>query len=176
MQRFDSSRLLSERAALFAKHFGPAEPSEDGSVCFPSFKGDCSLGYKCRNSLMSRSYFLSLTGKVTVADSSETRISSCFLNRFGVWKFKGSDTVLKNICSSIKNNRAISEQLKKTDVESISLQSAGSEISLQIDLYGGGFTAVMLPPMKLPIGIPDQQIKESARLFELIHSEMNLAS
>jgi len=176
MQRFDSTELLKERAVLFRDHFGPGTAAPGGTIEFREYDGSCILGYRSRNSLMSRSYFLSLTGKTVSPGVTGTRESCCYLNRLGSWKFRGRDRVLKDLCSRIKKNGVITEQLRKTDVESVSLKSVRGEISLHIDLYGGGFTSVVLPPMKFPIGIPEDQISRSARLFKLLQREINRAS
>jgi len=176
MQRFDSIKHLEERAELYKKHFGRALPASGGKIEFPAVQGHCALGYKSKNSMMSRNYFLSLSSTITSEKVSETGNSICYLSRFGSWKYRGKDPVLKDVCSRIKSSKAISEQLRQTDVESVTLKSVRGELSLNVDLYGGGFTAVMLPPMKLPIGLPARQVDQSARLFSMLQKEMNKAS
>jgi len=169
MPKFNSLKLIEERAIQFKPFLGKGTIGDNGKVEFP---GDYSMGYAVKSSLMSKNYLLSLQSQIETAPLKDHSKAICNLNRLGKWSLKGKSPVMRALCERIKASKAIAEQLKQTDLDSISVVSEEGKISLRINLYGGGFSAVVLPPMRVKIGIPDEQIQKSAKLLKLMHKEI----
>lgn len=173
MEKFDSEKLLIERSKMFEGHFGKIGEYKEGKVDFPFFPGKCSLSYANKNSMMSRSYFLSLQSETDLESIDSNKKSYCYLNRLGNWKLKGVDNNLKSLHSNLKENSNITKLLSITDLESITILLEKGKIKFSLNLYGGGYSAMMLPPIKINIGIPKNQITPSAKLFKFISDEIN---
>ena len=159
---------------MFEKHLGPGKITGSGVIEFDR-RENCTLGYAGKNSLMSRNYYLSLQSRYKSDSVSGRKASHCYLNRLGSWRFKGTDETLRQICDRIRKSPSVRAQLRKTDVESVSLNAAGGEISLSINLYGGGFSSVLMPPMHVRIGVPENQIDSSVKLLGLLRKEVSEA-
>jgi len=171
MKQFNSTKILMDRSKMFEKYLGKPEEYKEGKISFPSFKNNCTLSYSSKNNIMSRNYYLSLQTEVDNSSTSSKR-SLCYLNRLGSWRFKGEDSKLKSLCQKLQNNLGIKKLLTSTDLESASIISENGKIRLILNLYGGGFSAVMLPPIKINIGIPSDQISPSAKLLKTLTEEI----
>ncbi|MDC7241719.1 MAG: hypothetical protein PQJ50_15300 [Spirochaetales bacterium] len=168
MHKFNSAALLAERADLFRNYFGQGRKESNSKISFPSSGENCYLSYTGRKSLISRNYYLTLGADFSTESAAPDSGGSCYFSRLGTWRVKGKDTRLTALCASLNSNRDLSLQLKKTDIESVTVDTRNEQLQLSINLYGGGFTSVMLPPMRVPIGIPPRQVQESAKLFHMI--------
>ncbi len=151
MQKFNSLRLLEERAQQFGPYLGKPESDGHSRIDFSGKDGRCSLSYKVKKSLMSRNYLLTLGGSLSSSgeesESASPEKGLCYLNRMGSWRSRGDNPVIKEICKSLKSSKSIQEQLKKTDLEAVYVEMAGEGcVNFNMELYGGGFSSVMLPP------------------------------
>lgn len=172
MKQFDSINILIDRSKMFEKYFGKMGEYRDGKIDFPNFKDKCSISYKSTNKLMSKNYYLSLQTEVFKDSIEHNKKSYCYLNRLGNWKVNGNNSSLKVLCNSLRDNNEIKQLLKKTDLDSITILSENGIMKLNVNLYGGGFSAIMFPPMKINIEIPKEQISPSARLLKSITNEI----
>lgn len=173
MRKFDSLKLLKERAAMFEKHFGSSEAVKEGNVKFSSLSENCSLTYTRKKTLLSANYFLCL--KATYPAEQQDKKSSLSLNRLGRWRVTGKSEMLEKLRGLLTQNEALTRQLRNTDLESVVITSEKSSLTLHTNLYGGGFSAVVLPPMKMPVGISEEQIGRGARLFQKLNTEISRA-
>jgi len=167
MKQFNSTKILKDRSKMFEKYLGKAQEYNDGEITFQ----DCTLSYTSKNNIMSRNYYLSLQTEVDNIITPSKR-SICYLNRLGVWRFKGEDSKLKVLCLKLQNHLEIKKLLKDTDLESVSIISEKGKIRLILNLYGGGFSAIMIPPIKINIGIPKEQFSPSSKLLKTLANEI----
>ena len=173
MRKIDSRQLLTERAALFEERLGKRGEYHAGRIPFPAVRFDCALAFHSRRSLLSVSHFLSLQGSMPTPSLNKEGPARCYLNRLGLWRMRGKNPRIRNIMQGLKGDATLGSQLRKTDIDSMDIFLGDGCIDLSINLYGGGFSAVMLPPMHLPIGIPPHQAEEAARLYLIAMKRIN---
>jgi len=173
MRKVNQQQLLEDRARMFAPHLGKAGEYHQGRVSFTHKDLGCTLGFVSRRSLMSNSHLLSLQTHVPAGTGSgagkEGGRSACFLNRLGNWSLRGKDEALKKVHQALKGNQVLTSLLRSTHLDSLEIVRDGQELRLNTTLYGGGYSALMLPPLQFTIGIPEAQVAESAKLFRLLH-------
>jgi hypothetical protein len=173
MPRLDTRALLEERAQALQRYFGKRSAYLEGKIDFPSAPYSCSVSYVSRRSIMSTNYYLSLAADLPCAEA-EGPTGTCFLNRLGKWKLKGkgSKVVIGSVAVRLRSDENIEALTRKTDLDSVVLTAGSGILSVRVNLYGGGFSAIMLPPIRFKVGISPEQLAKGARL---LHSLVELA-
>lgn len=167
MPKLDTRALLEERAHSLQKYFGKRGEYSEGKIDFPSAPFACSIAYVSRRSIMSSNYFLSLAAEVSCSENTGNGTSTCFLNRLGKWKLKGKGAAarLGDVVNRLESNAAITKLSRATDLDSIVITEEREAITIKTNLYGGGFSAIMIPPIRFKVGISNEQLANGARLL-----------
>lgn len=177
MRRVNSRELLKARSQLFEKYLGQSGDYHNGEVPFLGKKLSCSLAYTSRQSIMSSNHLLSLRGELRLnSDPDSTRHPGrCFLNRLGGWSIRGRDPLLIALAQRLKQDKAFRQVLAATDIDSLEIRRTESRLLFSINLYGGGYSATVLPPLQFPVGLAAAQAEQSAILLNgLIKISRNL--
>lgn len=166
MPRLDTRALLEERAHALQRYFGKRGAYREGKINFPSAPYPCSVSYVNRRSIMSTNYYLSLAADLPCRDATGSK-ETCSLNRLGRWKLrgKGSRAVIGPVAERLRSDERITHLSRKTDLDSVVLTAADGIVSVRVNLYGGGFSAIMLPPIRFKVGISTEQLTAGARLL-----------
>ena len=166
MPRLDTRALLEERAVALQRYFGKRGEYSEGNIGFPSAPYRCSVSYVSRRSIMSTNYFLSLSAEIPCPEAAGGN-GACFLNRMGKWKLKRrrSNAVMNAVQERLRTDAAVTELSKKTDLDSIVVTLENGSITVRTNLYGGGFSAIMIPPIRFKVGIAKDQLARGAQLL-----------
>jgi len=171
MRKIDSKSLLEQRSQMFRKFLGLPGEFEAGKMSFRVEDQEIDLCFESRRSVMSVTHFLSLQAALktqTVEKESETRKKTsgrCFLGRLGGWSFRGNDPFLKNLKEALKKNQTLKKILEITDLDSIEIKTKDGGLKVVANLYGGGYSAIVLPPIQFPVGLKQEQAENCAVLF-----------
>jgi len=88
-----------------------------------------------------------------------------YLNKWGQWKKRNSTSLLNHIYENIRRNGILEDQIKQCHLDSIVIEHEGSNLTIQVTPYGGGYSQMIMPPVQIKIGITDEQIQGCSQLF-----------
>ncbi|WP_028974492.1 hypothetical protein [Spirochaeta cellobiosiphila] len=152
MIKVQGDMLLRERAAELSSRLGSCTDIQEGKIFFPSCSHPTYLTLVQKKSLISSNYILSLRTELPIeqANEKEERIQ---LNRLGKLKHKGISPLLMKIRTKLIQTPSFGKALKLCDLEDFVITQNKDKLILEVNPYGGGYSQVLLPPMRLRIGI-----------------------
>lgn len=169
MRNVNTNDLLIDRAKLFEGHFGCSGTFEQGKVSFPCRENTCLLTLHSRRSIMSINHFLSLQASVG-AEEEGRQAAVCYLNRFGKWSTRGRNPMMRRLCALLNSSVEVSSELRGADLDSVVIRDTGTHITLEVNLYGGGYSVIVLPPLQFRVGLSGEQARKAATLFTSVHT------